>query len=318
MRRTLNAGLLALLAVLALVPRATGQIVALRPTLEPGRVMTYEASRTFSVVQHAAGNPTQSVTSSLDLVVQVTVGSVRADGTVQLGIEFQSIAASVQGSGPVQKFVHPAAAPAEEQPEIEAAAPSGLEVAGAALAAAKGQLTVDREGRPGDLNGLDALTAAIEGARKKGDGSDAAALAGLTSAAVYELLTPIFRPAAPEAPGRQFRDSESWTTERRTGLASLGDAETKEAWTLSRIGDGTDWKASAKLTVSVLPPRGIVSAAPRFALSSGTGSAELGFDGGSGAVDSFSRVLEVSGRYSLGELTMEQTQRSSVVIKRMN
>lgn len=325
---------------------ALGQGVRLVPVLEKGRTLTYEVSRTLRVEQSAAdaaaappageaGKEAAAATvseSTLDMVLRLDVGSVRADGTTEVGVQIQSLRIRLSDGGPPggteRVFTHPAEEGAAEMDAAEMAAaaakakddakekpPSALEMVGTALAASSPRVVINREGGVSEILGLDNLAMAVESAKKTDRSVSHVVIESIGPWALRQALMPVFAPAAPELASRRFAPGDTWTVRQTRDLGSIGSVVIDEGWTMSGEAGGTV-TASGGVKVTAEGPRGIVSASPSIKVESSSGSHELAWDVVGGALAKFSRGVEMVTVFSLGDIALRQKQVSLLVVSR--
>ncbi|MFM9958784.1 MAG: hypothetical protein ACKVZJ_11980 [Phycisphaerales bacterium] len=314
--------------------------VRLAPSLEKGRVLTYKVERSLRLEQRPPADPRPLITvSRLEAVVRLEVGTVRADGTVEVGVGFESLTLQRDHAGEEMSFRHPAPAapdpapepapapapappPAEveaEKPDGEAPGPTPYEFVGRAWVDARVRIVINREGEVQSMLGveqvLEALKVADGAGGPGGGGLDEAELASLSPAGLGELLTPIFNPASPERPTRRFAPAETWLTQRTIDLATLGSVVTTESWTRGPD-DAPRVNAEATISAEILPPRGIVTAAPTLKLDASAGSASIVWESAAGNLNAFEHRLMLGFTITLGDLKLEQTQVAATTITR--
>ncbi len=336
---------------------ALAQGVRLIPTLEKGKNLTYEVSRSLRVEQTpidnapkaegaaadaaAAAKPAPSISeSTLNLVLRLDVGSVRADGTTEVAVQIQSLKVRMLDGGVERVFVHPKdEAGGEERngvgtvvrggveppdaPKADAPPaapddkpPSALQLVGAALAASSPRVVINREGGVSDILGLDNLAQMVDDARKADRSLSRVAIESIGPWALRQALMPIFAPAAPEPASRRFAPGDTWTVRHTRDLGSIGSVVIDEGWTMSGEGGDGVAKASGTPSVRAEEPRGIVSASPTLKIESSSGSHELLWDTGAGDLSKLSRSVEITTLFTLGDLTLRQRQVSSMVVER--
>lgn len=330
---------------------ALGQGVRLVPVLEKGKTLTYEVSRSLRVEQTAAdaaaappappageagkdaAGPSVSE-STLDMVLRLDVGSVRADGTTEVGVQIQSLKIRLSDGGPPpagsteRVFTHPAenGVPEMDAAEMAAAAakakddakekpPSALEMVGTALAASSPRVVINREGGVSEILGLDNLAMAVESAKKSDRSVSHVVIESIGPWALRQALMPVFAPASPEPASRRFAPGDTWTVRQTRDLGSIGSVVIDEGWTMSGEAGGTV-TASGGVKVTAEGPRGIVSASPSIKVESSSGSHELAWDVSGGALAKFSRGVEMVTVFSLGDIAVRQRQVSLLVVSR--
>lgn len=306
---------LIMLGVLLSSGSASGDPVALRPALEQGRSHTYQVSRALRVEQSGAGETPAVYASSLEFTVRISVGQVRADGSLELGVEFQHVSVTAGPDGSEQRMELPHDPPAEPG-ENAAGVRGALDVAASGYFVSRPRLLIDREGRLTEMQGTDTIDEALRSAAKVRPEPDALALALLTPAVLLDMLTPIVQPAHPEPPSREFNPGNTWHTVRTVPLASLGSVAVHESWKVESAG-GSTLAAAAEVSVKAEPPRGVVTAAPVLSLTDGSGSGELRWDVEDRTLESLSRTLNLDATLTLGDITLHQKQSSSVTIRRI-
>jgi hypothetical protein len=313
------------LAPASFMPPAIAAGVRLSPTLENGKTLTYEIARTLKVEQTPAAEPGATTppaavvsTSELEMVVRLDVGSVRADGTTEVGVQVQSLRISLDpgGGAAPRTFAYPAEEAEKPKDDAEEKAESALDMAGTALAASKPRIVINREGGLGDLLGMDALGMAIEAAKKADRTVSRVELASLDPEALRQMLAPIFLPAAPEPASRVFDASDTWTVRRTSDLGQMGSLVIDERWTAAARGADGMLSATAQAGAKAEPPRGIVTAAPTMEIEKSSGVSSLKWDSAGASLAAFSRGLDVSMKVALGDISMKQTQSSSLTITR--
>lgn len=311
---------------------ASGEGVRLSPRLEQGRTLTYDISRTLRVEQTPSSGPaggeateTPVVSSTmLDLTVRLDVGSVRADGTTEVAVEIQSLALASESGGVERTFVHPAEATNGGEGDADAGGgatdperPSAMDIVGKALILSKPRIVINREGGVGEILGLDNLAEVMVAAARADRTVSAVELSMWGPESLREIVLPVFQPSAPESPARVLGPGDRWTVRRTAELASLGSLVIDEAWTLGSSGDGAA-SASGVVTVTPMPPRGLVSAAPALDLGASSGAASLSWDASAGSLRSFSRALDITITLNLGDIRVKQVQTSATSINRRN
>lgn len=300
----------------------SGGPVRFAPLLEKGRVLTYEVERTLRVEQRPDADPRPLITSTtFSAVVRLDVGVVRADGTVEVAVQFQNLTLERDRAGEVVSFSHPRAEAAEGAPKPEdnpladKPPPSAYETIGTAWAVARPRIVVNREGSVQSMLGVESVLKALETAGDNDASFDQAEIASLSPAALGELLTPVFNPAEPERPTRSFAPGETWSTQRRVDLADLGAIVTTESWSRGPDEAGAV-PAEARIVAQAAPPRGIVTAAAVLKLESGAGAASIRWDGAGASLERFEHRLMLGFSVSLGDLKLEQTQVARTVLTR--
>lgn len=312
---------------------ALAQGVRLIPTLEKGKNLTYEVSRSLRVEQTpidgapkpegaaadaaADAKPAPSISeSTLNLVLRLDVGSVRADGTTEVAVQIQSLKVRMLDGGTERVFTHPAE-PADAPPAAQdEKPPSALQLVGAALAASSPRVVINREGGVSDILGLDNLAQMVDDARKADRSLSRVAIESIGPWALRQALMPIFVPAAPEPASRRFAPGDAWTVRNTRDLGSIGSVVIDEGWTMSGEGGDGVAKASGVVSVRAEEPRGIVSASPTLKIESSSGSHELLWDTNAGDLAKLARSVEITTLFTLGDITLRQRQVSSMVVER--
>jgi len=302
---------------------AGGEGVRLSPRLEQGRTLTYDISRTLRVEQapstppggdEAFGTPAVSSTT-IDFAVRLDVGSVRADGTTEVAVEIQSLQLAIESGGVKRSFSHPSEATDADGAEPER--PFAIDMVGRALVVSKPRIVINREGGVSEILGLDNLEEVITAAAKLDRTASAVELSMWGPESFRELLLPVFQPSAPESPTRVLSAGDRWTVRRSADLTSLGSLVIDEAWTIGAA-DGVSGTATGVVTVTPMPPRGIVSAAPTIEFGASSGGASLSWDTSAGSLTSFSRSLDITMTLNLGDIRVKQAQSSATSINRRN
>lgn len=301
--------------------------IRLAPMLAKDASFTYEIERSLRLEQRPPDDPRPLVTSTrFRAVVRLDVGTVRADGTTEVGVQFQSLSLTRDRAGEEITFHHPPTEPAAKDGTGEpdkAATP--YDIVGGAWTRNRPRLVINREGSVQSMLGADPIIEALRAAEAAGSDFDAAEIASLSPAAIGDLLTPVFNPAEPERATRTFAPGEAWSVSRRVDLASLGAIVTTESWKRGPD-DGRGAVFEAAISAEAVPPRGIVTAAPAMTLEVGTGSAlirwdagavgEAGEPGGGAALARFEHKLLLGFKLALGDLKLEQTQVAETTITR--
>lgn len=289
-------------------PEAVGGVI-FAPRLKAGDSFTYDIVRTLRIEQSEPGatSPPTAIESSLSMTVRFDVGVVRADGTTQVGCEFQRLEVQLATGSETKSFAHPAEA-AEDAPK------GALAAVGVYLVERRPRLVIDREGRLGSLEGLDDLPDVAAKAMKQDRSVSPEQMSILGVDRVRDALRPIFQPAAPELPSRLFRDGDTWVVRRHVPLAELGSVSIAQAWTVGGAGDV--FRARAEVSGSAEPPRGIVSAAPAFTLKSTSGTGQFAWDPVAGRLESRQETLMLGTRYALGPIEIDQVEASTLEITR--
>lgn len=286
--------------------------VRFKPEFTAGATLTYDIQRTLHLEQSGAGETPGAFDAALELTVKLDVGKVRADGTTELAVQVQRLSFSASSNADKRSFDSTQQPADGAQPDPSTL---GFSAACRAVLDSRTRLVIDREGRLSSLDGAENLAESLARAAKVKPNAEPIVLSMLAPEALVDMLTPIVQPTAPEPPLREWAPGSTWTNLRTIPLANLGTVTVSEKWAVGPM-ESQEVRAEAAVTVSATPPRGVVTAAPKLAVSDAQGNAELRWDSGTGTLVSLSRDLAFSTTLNLGDITLKQTQRSKARVER--
>lgn len=296
----LAGGLIAVLAMLVGVPALSAEPIVLKPAFKPGQEIVYDASMRVSVQQKLGEAAPRESGLTCAATLKILITAAEPDGSARATLEVARVKLDSAEGEQATGYEWPTEKPLTDD------APASARL-GAVLAAAKVELEVDAAGEVRVAGGL----AEFVEAAAKADKSEGRLAGFFTPTKLAALVTPIFKldgaGAAEREPGK------GWQTRDVVPLPPVAALDITTEWSLDSVNpDAAAY--SGRLSFELRRPAEPPPNSPGVALGEVSGSTSVGFDRRRSLLKQRRNALDIQTRWTMGEIALLQSQKSSVEI----
>ena len=343
-----NRSLVPIASLLLIAGVALGEGVVLRPELSAGREMTYRLSRTLDIEQTQGETKLPATHASLDLTFRLSVVTVRADGSAELGMSVlqMSVRSDAPPGGSPFTFDWSAAdeKPADDKDKPGAEPPAKPEPDAADDGDADGDGKVVEHPMPGvmfehdeqkkddkadseriarlftkfhprleinaegELSAINGLDLFAGSSKQK---IDDPALRMLHPQVLGASLRPLLNPGHPEPVTRAFKAGDTWTSVREISMGPIGTLQVSEQWTMADAPGAATARTTVTATASKIKGR----VAPQVSIVESSGGGALAWDIEQHRLRSHELSLHIATHWTLGDLSVDSKQDSTTKLK---
>lgn len=285
-------------------PIASAQQVSLKPDLKDGDTMTYEMISTLRVTQ-TQNSATSTQNTNHNATLAFTVDSVNDDGSAEVSMTFDAIAISIEAGDASEAFSW--SYNGGDRPD--ASMGEGINASGFALAGAEIAFMVDADGQVTNLTGLDEFLGTIEGESAQ----NVAYVGNFTPERLAAAIEPIFDADGGADEPREKGDK--WTETERVDLGTVGAIVLERTYSYLHSANGMA-SILGTLRVKHEKPDNPPADAPSVELSGTQGAHAIQWDTRAGRLQQYGRNETMKTTWTMGDVTIEQMQRSVMSLER--
>ena len=280
------------------------QEVTFKPDLQEGATMTYELKSELDVTQEQ-GETTREESMEHTATLAFTVESVNEAGGAEISMTFDAIAMSIATGDSSESFNW--AFTGGDRPD--ASMGEGINASGFALAGADVSFTVTPDGQVENMSGLDEFMGTIQGESS----ADVARVGVFTPQRLAEAIEPIFD--ADGGAGKPREKGANWEETERVELGPVGTLVLNRQYTYLHHADGAA-VVLGTLSVKMETPDSPPENAPSVKLSGAQGASAIQWDTTENALKQYGRNETMKTAWTMGEVSIDQMQRSVLTINR--
>jgi len=266
--------------------------------------MTYELKSELDVTQEQ-GETSREESMEHTATLAFTVESVNDDGGAEISMTFDAIAMSISTGDTSESFNWAFAG--GDRPD--ASMGEGINASGFALAGANVSFTVTPDGQVENMRGLDGFMGTVQGE----SAASVARVGVFTPQRLAEAIEPIFDADGGAAEPREKGDD--WRETERVELGPVGTLVLNRQYTYLHHAEGAAvvlGTMSVKFEAPDSPPEN----APSVELSGVQGATAIQWDTNDNVLRQYGRNETMKTVWTVGELSIDQRQRSVLTINR--